>query len=426
MTLIDPPQAAADFHRDRWGRPLVIPAGETKPVPYTRSSSAAKTIEDTYNLELWARRNIVFGLSRDASLVARALAVGGDPTSWDQPTKQLVNKIAEDAATVAQAHKGADIGTALHTLTERLDLGEAVIGGPYQADLDAYRAALVAAGLTSTHVECRMVCDALKLAGTADRIVSDRVGLCYIADIKTGPSVDFGGLGWAAQLAAYAYGSLYDPTDDSRPLTPPLHRQVGYIIHLPAGQGRCEIHAIDLAAGYEAAVLANRVRATRTEAKRWIRPLAIVAPPVALSPAEQHAAIDMLDGDGHPTEGPTVPPEGPTELQRHYEALSADRRLWISTIAGQATRARRTFTLSARHTIRRFEILRGLVLLAEVGICDDQVVRQLLVDVFACDAPLYPAVTTGEALGALGEVCAAEFALAADSLVTAHHQQAAA
>src|SRR6478752_2935322 len=61
----DPTPAPVDFFRDQWGRPLVVPAGGDRPRPYTRSSSAAKTIEDTYNLEMWARRNVAFGMARD-------------------------------------------------------------------------------------------------------------------------------------------------------------------------------------------------------------------------------------------------------------------------------------------------------------------------------------------------------------------------
>src|SRR6185503_18481592 len=105
VTLTDPTPAPVDFTRDQYGRPLVVPATGGRPRPYTRSSSAAKTIEDTYNLELWARRNVAFGMARDTSLVARVLAAAGDPSTWDTPTKRAVDRIVEDAATVAQAHK---------------------------------------------------------------------------------------------------------------------------------------------------------------------------------------------------------------------------------------------------------------------------------------------------------------------------------
>ena len=276
MSIVINIDGAPDYKRDRWTRPLIVPPGGGKPVAYTRSSSAAKTVEDHWNLEMWARRNIVYGVTHDQSLAARALALGGTPQTWNDAQKKLVDKIHEDAAAVAQAHKGADIGTAVHLMTARVDLGEELDAGPYQADIDAYVAALAGAGfeVDPLYVECRLVCDALQMAGTADRILtrqSDRMR--FVADIKTGASVEYGGLGWGAQLACYAHGSIYDVEADVRLDTPPMDRITGIIIHLPAGQGRCDLYEIDLVAGYRAAQLANEIRAVRREAKRWMKPL---------------------------------------------------------------------------------------------------------------------------------------------------------
>src|SRR5207244_1019851 len=124
----------------------------------------------------------------------------------------------------------------------------------------AYTNALISAGLIADErfVECRLVCDALEMAGTADRLLRRATdGTWVVADLKTGASVDYGALGWSAQLAAYAHSDLYDPTTTTRTPTPPLDKVVGVIIHLPAGQGCCTLYEIDLAAGYRAAQLAN-------------------------------------------------------------------------------------------------------------------------------------------------------------------------
>ena len=98
-----------------------------------------------------------------------------------------------------------------------LDRGEPVHAGPYEADLEAYTNALIAAGLSTVPelVECRLVCDALEMAGTADRLLRRADGRWLVGDIKTGATVDYGALGWSAQLAAYAHSDLYDPTNDS-------------------------------------------------------------------------------------------------------------------------------------------------------------------------------------------------------------------
>ena len=216
----------------------------------------------------------------------------------------------------------------MHTLTERLDRGEDVVGGPYQADLDAYRDTLTKAGLSvrPEWVECRMVCDSLQLAGTVDRIVVAADGRNYIADLKTSATVDFGALGWSAQLAAYAHSDLYDPASGTRLPTPAIDRTVGFIIHLPAGKGTCTLHDVDLVQGYRAAMLANEVRAMRKAAKGWLaahQPVVLAA----LTPAEQHAAIDALDGDGHPDEGVNITEHGPNSLEAcATRRLSAEAR----------------------------------------------------------------------------------------------------
>ena len=267
-TTLGPP----DFERDQWGRPLIVPADGGRPRPYTRASSAAKTVEDTFNLELWARRNVAFGMARDNSLVARVLALGGDPSTWTLDVKKQANAIVEDASGVALSHRAADIGTALHRLTEMLDRGDRVPAGPYEADLEAYVNALISSGLTVVEVECRLVCDELEMAGTADRILRGADGVHRIADIKTGETIDYGGLGWAAQLAAYAHSQLYDTEQGTRMSPPVLDKTVGLIIHLPAGKGICTLYEIDLVAGYRAATLANEIRAVRRAAKRWISP----------------------------------------------------------------------------------------------------------------------------------------------------------
>jgi hypothetical protein len=311
MTLQDLTDLGAndDFKRDRWGRPLIEPKDGGKALPYTRSSSAAKTIEDTFNLELWMRRNIVYGMAHDTSLIARTLAIPGGPSDWDQKQKKAINDICEAAAQVAQASKAADIGTALHAMVEQVNLGHSVDAGIYAADLDAYRWAISQMGwqIHPDHVECRMVCDPLQMAGTCDMLVQNDDGEYFVADLKTSSSVDYGGLGWSAQLAAYAHSDIYSPLLNARLETPVINKQIGYIVHLPAGQGVCTIHQVDLVKGYAAAELANEIRATRAAAKKFITP------------------VYTAEADKPPTDTPEPTPEPP---QGHTEAL-ADRMRWL-------------------------------------------------------------------------------------------------
>lgn len=284
FATVDVPEV--DFRRDRWNRPLIGQLDGSKPKPYTRCSSAAKAIEDTFALEQWAQRNVAYGMAHDSSLVARVLAVGGNPGTWSQAEKAAVKAVVADAQTTAKAHKAADIGTAIHRMTELADRGEAFTPGPYAADLAAYQQALLDGGVV-THpawVECRIISDTLQMAGTADRIVTlaqhsplrraleCRDDEAVIADIKSGGSVDFGALSFAAQLAAYASGCLYDPVADVRLPTPLLNRKWGLVIHVPAGSGTAALYKVDLVEGLRAAHLANAIRHTRKASKGWLKP----------------------------------------------------------------------------------------------------------------------------------------------------------
>jgi hypothetical protein len=128
----------------------------------------------------------------------------------------------------------------------------------YRADLDAYAAAT--AKLEIVGIERFSVLDELKIGGTHDRTVRYQ-GRDYIADIKTG-SVEYGALKIAMQLAVYSRSVLYDPaTRERTPLEVDQDRAI--VIHLPAGQGRCDLHWVDIAAGWEAVQVATQVRQWR-------------------------------------------------------------------------------------------------------------------------------------------------------------------
>lgn len=279
-----PETVAVDFRRDRWNRPLIAQVDGSKARPYTRFSSAAKALEDRFNLEQWAQRNVAFGMAHDPSLVATVLGIGGTPYTWGKAEKDRVKDVVGRAQNVAQSHRRADEGTAVHEMTERNDRGELVTAGPYEPDLAAYRHELQRAGVVvwPQWIECRMVSDSLQMAGTADRIVSlapwspllrdleHDPDEALIADVKTGRSLDFGGLSIAAQLAGYASGVLYDPLAEVRLPTPRLNRRWGLVIHLPAGEGRCDLYKADLVNGLAAAHLANAIRETRKVSKQWL------------------------------------------------------------------------------------------------------------------------------------------------------------
>ncbi len=61
-------------------------------------------------------------------------------------------------------------------------------------------------------------------------------------------------------MAMYAHGALYDFATGTRHPLDMIDKTIALMVHLPAGTGTCTIYQIDIAAGWEAALLAAKVR----------------------------------------------------------------------------------------------------------------------------------------------------------------------
>ena len=146
---------------------------------YQRATNLLKFVEtDTYQLDLWFRRQVAEGLAIRDDLVLAVKAMGRpDPVSgWSSEDKRKLNSIAKDAMQAAKQADGARKGTAVHDLTERLDRGESIESvvrglpaGPAQS-LRAYDFLRRENGWRSVEIERTVVCDELQVAGTFDRI----------------------------------------------------------------------------------------------------------------------------------------------------------------------------------------------------------------------------------------------------------------
>jgi PD-(D/E)XK nuclease superfamily len=240
-----------EIPRDRYGRPMVMPANGTRRVAYRRVTTFVGCLEDTYNLMAWKTRQVAYGMGQRKDLVLAAAAA-------DPDDKRKLNEIAEKATEHAMASASATTGTALHALTERVDRGRQLgfVPTEYEADIAAYQEAT--AGIEWIGVEAFRVHDDWKVAGTADRIGRDKHGRLRIYDIKTG-SVDFPHK-MAMQLAMYARSTPYDIATDKRGVPEDgLDLNRGVIIHLPAGAGHCQLYEIDIAKGWGACLIAHKV-----------------------------------------------------------------------------------------------------------------------------------------------------------------------
>jgi len=257
VTTIDTP--AAQVQRDWWGRPLVIPPGGGRPVAYRRCTRYIGVLDDRSALERWKMRQVAAGLAARPDLLAQAASAAGD--------KSILDSAAGAAMEAAGSSAAATTGTAVHRLTEQLDSGqEPVVPEAHRADLEAYREAT--AGLAVADIEVFVVDDSHQVGGTFDRVMVHR-GRRYVADIKTG-SIEWNAAEIQMQLAMYAGSSRYDPATGARtPLD--VEQDWGLVIHLPAGQGRCDLWWANLAEGRVGLEICRQVWRWRASRHRFNR-----------------------------------------------------------------------------------------------------------------------------------------------------------
>lgn len=219
-------------------------------------STVAKIPDDTYSLNQWAKRQILVGVAIKPDLAERAAAHFDD--------RDTLDRMAEEALQAAKAHDAANRGTAIHRITERVDLGEFIIDNPQARKVRAaWQRALDIAGLEIVPelVERIVVYPEQRIAGRFDRIARRKGdGRLCVCDIKTGANAVKYPHAVAVQLALYAHAPLMagpigregGATEVFEALPDLLDRSVGYVIHMPT-EDEVDVVAVDLEAGWEAA-----------------------------------------------------------------------------------------------------------------------------------------------------------------------------
>lgn len=225
VDLEEIPEVPDAIPRDQWKRPLIVPKDGGKPVAYTRASTLGKAIDDTYHLNRWEVRAVVLGMSRREELVARAAAIPEN----EGEHRDALQVIGEEAKTAGGGDRGANIGTALHKLSERRDAGEdlSYLPGVLMDAMNAYGRVMQAFEVLTT--ETFVACDPLMTAGTFDRVVRSKVdlefrhtgkgsivlpaGTVLVLDLKTGKleSAKYWGPTYGVQQVVYACGDPYTP-----------------------------------------------------------------------------------------------------------------------------------------------------------------------------------------------------------------------
>lgn len=359
----DVTDSAGVILRDRWSRPLIVPAAGRPAKPYTRASTLGSTLEDQSNIGEWKKRVVAFGLARRRDLILAAASV----PSWEGPqNKKQLSEIAEQAMQAAEANAAATIGTALHALTDRLDRGEPIPDvGDDQRALDAY--AQLMRGFRVHAIELFLACDELEVAGTTDRVLSPREVMTapdgtritpddrLISDTKTAATSDFFGIKFAVQLGGgYANGEPYIGGEDleiraaqeaaginpytmkamlervrgERPGWPDgiaPRTDWGWIVHVPSGGSTATLHWVNLTLGWELAKLAVQVREWRKR-KDLVVPAA--PPRVPLSPALANGGLmSLIDAE----------PDGPDLRERLLRLWSQHSKAWTPAHTARVT-----------------------------------------------------------------------------------------
>jgi hypothetical protein len=473
----------AEARRDQWGCYSVVPPDGSEPRGYTRVTTVAKTLDDGGGLIPWKACATVVGMLRRPGLHASWQALTAEhPDPWyaSPQSKERAKKLVEECATAGGSSDRAEVGTALHALIEqqlRHPGANPLLQPGMQSDIDAFHATIGASGITFNPdlIEAIVVLDGPQVAGTADQLQAYVPGIGHVvSDLKTGTELKYSWQAIAIQLAAYAHadnvyqqGDAPDGSRDERLPMPTLSQEVGLVIHLPAGEARCDLYLVDLVAGWEAfemSMMTRKWRARRDIARQHtfapVPALATTAPssgsdsptasvpssqgpaqpppdfdlpvpvPPTVAPGKGGAPVDS-SADAAPPEFATppvsddgaqrawvqakVPPEEGagadfTAAEIAYAALLPDARAWITRLARDAMTAHVSFHAKDVKSVRRFEILRGLLLLAASNdACDDEVLRALLEHVIGEPAH-FAAVTPGALVGSLSATEAAAFA----------------
>lgn len=261
---LEPPPARPEPKRDHFGRYLIPDPKTGKEFAYTRATTFASTIADTFALTNWKVRMTAVGLARRKDLLAGVAAVS-HPDS--QAGKKRIDELCEAAKEHAGSSQRATLGTALHAFLETLDGGGKIesIPDPWEKDVEAYYYALSRHQvlISPNYIERICVLPRIGVAGTLDRLaqIGDKR---YIFDIKTGSDLKHSWTEIAIQLGIYAHAeTIYDAADGKHHKMPRVDQKQAIVAHLPAGEARCQLYFVDIDLGWRTSSICAAVREWR-------------------------------------------------------------------------------------------------------------------------------------------------------------------
>lgn len=247
---------------------------------YTRATTVAKALEDTYMLEAWKRRHVLMGMSLRPDLGDQLDTLIRKHHRGETDLDDLrdpLNRMAEDAMQTAGTSAYAEFGTAVHAWTEVVDLRVCLLSDVpdiFRSHVHKHLYLLCQNGLTvdPVGVERRILNTKCGIAGTLDRIFWGPDGVRLLGDVKTSKSLDYSWLSFSIQLAIYQSADFMLSLDGTRwePM-PELDASRALVVHLPSTDWIAgTVQPINLEFGRAALEEALRVRNLRSRAPKEV------------------------------------------------------------------------------------------------------------------------------------------------------------
>jgi hypothetical protein len=325
-----------DFRRAN-GAPMIVDKNG-KNVRLSRPSSWGKILDDENALVNWKIDRAAQGVANDRALQARYIAIKEDD-------RETFKKLRELAINAGKGEQSADIGTALHAMSCRWEDPDDDFDPPeeYAKSLRVYSRVLAEHGLVSEMMEYHVVNLEMGCAGTADRLYRTTrpiitpdgeyipEGTLFVGDLKTGKKLDFSLPGYTVQMALYADGELYDVVNDEFLPTPPINRDWGILVHLPADQETCTLVWVDLGVGKLGADLVAAVKEWR---RNWKNVAAYGAYEFTPPPPNGAGALEIEFGATFVTDEEMVAyiRSRMEAIARHDEAKAALIKHWPTNV----------------------------------------------------------------------------------------------
>lgn len=249
---------------------------------YSRATSLAHVLEDTYMLNQWKIRKTLLGLAGKPtlqSMLAQARERFDIGELTEDTLRGPLNSLAEQAQSAAGTDLANEHGSAVHDWAAWVDAG--LVSVHYvpemfqpavrkHLELLAYHQLIV----VPEYTERIVMNTVLNCVGTLDRIfaMGGHRGL-LLGDLKTSGKLDFSWLAFLIQLAFYQSCDLMLSEDGKRwePM-PSLQENVAFIVHLPSSDiEQADVVPIDLVLGRQALDLAHQVKLMRALATKEAR-----------------------------------------------------------------------------------------------------------------------------------------------------------